>query len=158
MRLVLQVVCLSLVVSLGLAFPGSGRPYPSILPHVDLVISANTNNYNVFTSAGSPASAITVTLTINAGVLVGSTSTAVAALDTGALPVGSSITIINNGTVEGAGGNGGGGGGQTNTGLSAGGSGGPALVLHCPATITNNGNIWGGGGGGGGGGGCGVGP
>lgn len=119
-----------------------------------LTISADTQNYNIFTAAGSPASAVNVQVTINEGVVVGSASTASGAIDTGAFPSGSYIRIVNRGSIIGRGGNGGNGGGTTSspTGGSNGGDGGPALVLHFPVTIANFGAIWGGGGGGGGGG------
>lgn len=125
------------------------------LPAVNLTISANTQNYNVFTAAGSPTSPVAVTLTINAGVLVGSATTASPAMDTGTFPATSTLTIINNGKIIGAGGNGGAGGdgaSDSSWGIGTMGSpGGPALTIHLPVTIQNNGSIWGGGGGGGGG-------
>lgn len=115
--------------------------YVSTIP---LVISANTANYSVFVAAGSPTSAVDVQLTINAGVYVYSTSTANAAIELGALPAGSTVTIINNGYIMGMGGAG---GFNTN-----GGVGGPAINLSAAVSIDNSaGYIAGGGGGGGGG-------
>lgn len=124
---------------------------------INLTIPANTQNYNIFSAAGSPAGIVHVTLIINAGVTVGSSNNSVAALETGTFAAGSTITIINNGNIIGGGGNGGAGGSgwiSVNPAIrygSNGANGGPALSLHWPVTITNNGNIWGGGGGGGGG-------
>ncbi|MBC7419720.1 MAG: hypothetical protein H7328_03235, partial [Bdellovibrio sp.] len=121
------------------------------LTPVNLTIAANTNNYNIFTAAGSPVAAVAVTVTINSGVVVGSSSTGSTSMVTGTFPSGSTITIINNGSILGAGGsgsNGGGGGGNGGTGSA----GGPAFLAQFAVTITNNGTIGGGGGGGGGGG------
>jgi hypothetical protein len=122
---------------------------------INLTIASNTQNYNIFTAAGSPAGAVIVNLTINTGVTVGSSSTATAALETGTFASGSVVNIINNGNIYGAGGAGGAGG---NGGASVenfgsnGLAGGSAISLHYPVSITNNGSIWAGGGGGGGGG------
>jgi hypothetical protein len=119
----------------------------------NLTISGDTTNYNIFTQAGSPSSATTLTVTINSGVKVGSVNTNTPALVTGNFPTGSNITIVNNGTIVGAGGAGGYGSSQA-SGIYSGGpgsSGGSALSLSMPVTITNNGYIEGGGGGGGGG-------
>jgi hypothetical protein len=122
-------------------------------PSTNLTIASDATNYNIFTAAGSPTSAVTLILTINSGVKVGSFSTATPGLTTGTFPAGSVITIVNNGSILGAGGAGGIGGlanGAPGTG-TAGSTGGPALSLSYPVTITNNGIIGGGGGGGGGG-------
>ena len=117
-----------------------------------MTIASNTYNYNLYVAAGSPPTPVTLTLTINSGVTVVSLSTGVPALDTGNFPAGSVITIVNNGTIIGAGGAGGAGGDQYK-GIygGAGSAGGTALSLGSPVTITNNGLIEGGGGGGGGG-------
>lgn len=134
---------------------------------INLTISSNTNNYNIFSSAaGSYVAGISdVTLTINSAVTVGSTSTGTPALDTGTgWASGDTITIANNGTVKGRGGNGGAGGNATYvsgdggsvvgtwTGGGNGGTGGTAFRAQFAATFTNNGSVYGGGGGGGGGG------
>lgn len=72
------------------------------------------------------------------------------ALQTGAFPAGSTLKIINRGSIRGGGGNGG--INRQNTSSTAGSAGGTALVLNFPTTIDNTlGSIWGGGGGGGGG-------
>ena len=115
---------------------------------VNLTISSNTQDYNIFTAAGSPSTPAAVTLTINSGVTVGSTSTSTAALTTGSFPSGSTITIVNNGTIVGKGGVGG--AGNYGDGV-AGAPGGPAFQALFAVNITNNGTIGGGGGGGGGG-------
>ena len=84
---------------------------------VNLVISADTNNYDIYANRGGDyvAGETDVTLTINSGVSVGSTSTGTYALQTGSgWATGDTITIVNNGTVIGKGGNGGVGGDADN--------------------------------------------
>lgn len=127
---------------------------------IALTIAANTNNYNIFSSKGGTyvAGKSNVTVTINSGVSVGSTSVSVAALDTGTgWASGDTITIVNNGTVRGRGGDGGDGGSAVNNSsgghVSAtdggdGGDGGTAIKSQFATTITNNGTFAGGGGGG----------
>lgn len=123
-------------------------------------ISVNTANYNIKSAAIAagwdqvkPLQAI---VTINSGVYVYSTSVGSYALSTGTtFPSGTTLELINNGTIIGMGGNGGIGGGSAppygvmNT---VGTAGGPALLAQYAISITNNGSIAGGGGGGGGGG------
>jgi hypothetical protein len=113
------------------------------LPKVAVTISANVNNFNLFTAAGSPTLPVEVTVTINGGIVVGSTSTA-AAFVVPAFPAGSIVNIINNGYITGIGGNGG-----PVFGSAPGLPGGLALSLAYNTNITNNGVIQGGGGGGG---------
>lgn len=124
----------------------------------NLTIAGNTLNYNLRAAAMAAgwngSSAIICNLTINGGVVVGSNSIASYSIDTGGgWPAGSTITIVNNGYIAGAGGDGGYGG---DTGMRAwaaypGLAGGPALNLQFPVTINNNsGYIYSGGGGGGG--------
>lgn len=119
-----------------------------------LTIGANTNNYNIYMSAGSPTVSKKVMVTVNAGVTVGSSSTAQASLTTGAGWVaGSQIKIVNNGSVIGRGGAGGNGPYGVNYGL-VGEKGGDAIDIQFDTTIDNSGGqIFGGGGGGGSGGG-----
>jgi hypothetical protein len=130
-----------------------------------LTIASNTNNYNLRSAAvaaGWPGSTDTaITVTLNPGVYVGSGSTGSYAFDVGTpWPAGSTVTLINQGTVVGRGGNGGTGGkgyaiGQQLVGTqitTAGSAGGGGLVTTRATTVTNNGKIAGGGGGGGGGG------
>jgi hypothetical protein len=121
---------------------------------VAVTISASTTNFNLRTfldsTYGDYSSIPTdVTVTINSGVVVYSTSTSTPAFDTGnGWESSSTITIVNNGQISGMGGDGG-------VGYNgAGGAGGNAIGLQYPLTINNtSGNIFGGGGGGGGGGG-----
>lgn len=100
------------------------------------------------------------TVTINNGVVVGSSSVgAYAFYVSSTFPAGSVLTINNYGYIVGRGGNGGGGAyfvsssNLSTSGLPGSGAG-PALYVGFATTITNGGVI-GGGGGGGGGGGCG---
>lgn len=129
----------------------------------NVTISANTATYNVkaaaITAGWDQVQALIATVTINSGITVYSTSTATPAFASGStFPVGSSLTIVNNGTIMGMGGNGGAGAGTVLATPpicvvgSAGAAGGPALTVAIATTITNNGAIYGGGGGGGGGG------
>ncbi len=103
-------------------------------------IAANTNNVNIqslFNGTDWADSAKAKKVIVDTGVTVGSTSTANAALLTGT-GRGSTLTIINSGTIAG-------GGGAAN-----GGAGGPAINgQQSGVTILNAGNIYGGGGGGG---------
>lgn len=122
---------------------------------INLTISANTDNYNIFTAAGSPAGDTAVTVTINSGVTVygwEGTIPPPPAFDTGTgWAAGSTLTLINNGTILGAGGIGQSQNDTPGAGL-AGVDGGIALWAQYPVTVTNNGVIAGGGGGGGAGG------
>jgi len=124
-----------------------------------LTISASTNNYDVYTNRGPSyvAGASDITVQVNPGVTVGSTSTPTyAMLVPSSFSPTDTITIINNGLIQGMGGAGGAGGSVTgptniNPGV-AGSSGGNAIYVNRPTTITNNGTVAAGGGGGGGGG------
>lgn len=118
-----------------------------------LTISGNTSNYNIRTSAGSPSDISDVTLTINSGVTVYSTSTVSPSLNTGTgWASGSVIRIINNGNIYGCGGDGGGGGDFDQRDGVNGDNGGEAININLDVIIDNtNGFIFGGGGGGGGG-------
>ncbi len=122
-------------------------------PPVNLTISSDTANYNIAAAAGNPSSATNIVLTINSGVKVYSNSASTAALDTGSLLAGSTVKIVNNGYIIGAGGNGGQAENTNCTGDPTGFSGGNAVNLTVTTTIDNtNGYIFAGGGGGGGGG------
>ena len=125
-----------------------------------LTIAANTSNYNMKVAAANAGwnqtDPLDLTVVINAGVTVGSTSTGAYAFDTGTgFPAGSTLALINNGTIRGCGGNGGVGAGVNSGGgyvaAAAGGVGGPAFIARYAIAVTNNGIIAGGGGGGGGG-------
>ena len=119
----------------------------------DLTIAADTANYNIATTIGKPPSSKKIRVTINSGVTVYSTSVSQPALDTGTLPAGSTVIVINNGSIIGSGGKGGTGPIRPNS-CSAGtpgSSGGNAVNVQVPVTVDNtNGYIFGGGGGGGG--------
>jgi len=110
-------------------------------------IASNTTNVNLrsaaITAGWNQSSALQAT--INSSIVVYSTSTGSYAMTVnGAFPGG--VTLVNNGTILGAGGAGGNGGG--NPGNAAG----PALLVSSAVTINNaSGRIAGGGGGGGGG-------
>lgn len=118
-------------------------------------ISADTTNYDMRADAVAAGwdqvKPLIMTVTVNAGIAVGSTSTSTYAFDTGAsFPSGSVLSLINNGVIVGKGGNGGTGAGWNSTG-SIGTNGGPALRAQYPLSINNtNGTIGAGGGGGGG--------
>ena len=149
-------------IGLGLHFYGTSNRVV-----INLTISANTNNYNIWNSKGGSYAAgnTDVILTINSGVAVGSAGINSYALDTGTgWNANDTITIINNGTIIGKGGNGGNGGtlwygtkaGQksatfeSSTAAGAGQRGGHALRLQKATSIQNNYRIQAGGGGGGG--------
>jgi len=123
---------------------------------IPLTISTNSFNYDVYTNRGPTYAAgiSDITVTVNPGVTVGSTSVPTyAMLVPSAFDGGDTVTIINNGLIQAMGGDGGNGGGFT-PGPGApgapGGVGGSAVYVNRPTTITNNGTIAGGGGGGGG--------
>lgn len=122
-----------------------------------LTISSNTTNYTLNTGkvSGYIAGRTRVTLTINSGVYVYSTSTFTPALTVTGFAAGDVINIINNGFIVGMGGKGGAGGEPSSGGGSGGGGngspGGSALRTTFTMSLTNNGTIGGGGGGGGGG-------
>lgn len=120
----------------------------------NLVIAANTYDYNIRTAAiaagWNQVTPLKATVVVNSGVYVGASSTGTYAISTGtSYPVGSVLTLINNGYILGAGGYGGS-NSNYNTYPGSGGNGGTALNASTPINITNNGVIGGGGGGGGG--------
>lgn len=123
-------------------------------------ISASTQNYNVANAAVAAGwngtQALFATITINSGVYVGSSNTGAYGLTVPALPANSTVTIICNGAIVGAGGAGGAGGsatygGSITAGMTSGTAGGPALLCQAPTILKGGGFIGGGGGGGGGG-------
>ena len=125
-----------------------------------LSIQVTTTNFDASSAATAAGwdgvSPVSLTITVSTGAVVGSNSAASPAMTIDAFPTGSSITLINNGTVVGAGGQ----GGQfvyANN-AQSGGSGGTALKILTTTKITNNGIIGGGGGGGAGGSRCYGGP
>jgi len=123
---------------------------------IALTITTNSFNYDVYTNRGPTYVAGTsdITVTVNPGITVGSTSAPTyALLVPSAFNPGDTVTVINNGLIQAMGGDGGGGGGFTPGGGnpgSPGGTGGNAIYVNRPTTITNNGTVASGGGGGGG--------
>lgn len=125
---------------------------------ISLVISGNTYNYDVYSNRGPTYTAGTsdITVTVNPGVTVGSTSTPTyAMLVPSAFSPTDTVTIVNNGVIQGMGGAGGRGAQAASPSNPlpslAGSVGGSAIFVNRPTTITNNGVVAGGGGGGGGG-------
>lgn len=128
----------------------------SLDPNVHVVIiDANSFNLNLKTIHDTiypvATAGQTVRCIIESGVIIGSLSTSLPALDTGVFASGVILQVINNGLIQGMGGSGGVGGSNPNNG-SNGGVGGAAFIARVPMTMNNAGFIWGGGGGGGGGG------
>lgn len=131
---------------------------------VGINIATNEVAVDLFARAGSPGGAVTVNVTVAAGVTVTAPDNGTPAFDTTGFASGSTINLVNLGYILGKGGDGGfgaeiGQGGATTTDYTAGKpgtNGGPAL--RAPGAgrtfnVTNgSGFIWGGGGGGGGGG------
>ena len=121
---------------------------PASTPELSLTIEADARNLNLWSwiggeMGGAETNYSTFNITIDTGVVIGSTSTGSFAFQTGNFPSGSTLNIINNGTIVGCGGAGGG--------IDEdGGDGGNAMYFSLDATVTNNGTIGGGGGGGGG--------
>lgn len=133
---------------------GGGDPDARIV-----TIDTDENNTNLREAHdsiyGPPTGSDTVTFIIESGVVIGSTSTAQYALDTGDWPEGTELIIEWRGRVQGAGGRGGNGARArfgSYTPPTAGGNGGPAFIARRPVTIDMSGGAcWGGGGGGAGG-------
>lgn len=101
-------------------------------------VSGSTNNYNLKSAAiaagWDQVTPLIATITIGPGVVVGSTSTATPAFDTGAtFPAGTTISVINNGFIVGRGGNGA-------TGAGSGGGGGAGNGLGGGAGVSGIGN------------------
>lgn len=126
---------------------------------VPLTISSNTYNYDVYTNRGPTyiAGASDIVVTVNPGVTVGSTSTGTYSLlvPSSFSPL-DTVTIVNQGLIQGMGGNGGTAGYYNSNQIpfwpgKAGSGGGNAIYVNRPTTITNNGTVASGGGGGGGG-------
>jgi hypothetical protein len=124
---------------------------------INLVIGADTQNYTLSgalasngTYIGSRVGKSTITVTVNSGVYVGATSTANYALQLDGTTTGDTVTLVNNGTIIGAGGAGGR-ASPYRQGFIYGdpGVGGNALYAPRVATVYNNGSLYGGGGGGG---------
>lgn len=128
---------------------------------VNRTISALATNYNmksVAIAAGwNQVTPLIMTVTVETGVIIGSTSTSDYAFTTDSgFPDGSQLSLINNGFIVGKGGNGGKGADAHNLNGAKfagapGNNGGPGLGVVHSLRVTNNGTIAGGGGGGGGG-------
>ncbi len=111
-----------------------------------VIIDANLFNVNLRTMHDSiystPMSGQTINITVNAGVIVGSTSEANPAVDVGTWPVGVTVNLIVVGRIQGKGGDG--------VTLDSGEAGGTALYTRQSIFLTStDGEIWGGGGAGG---------
>jgi hypothetical protein len=123
------------------------------LKEVELTISNDVANYDVFSALGFPEYPIDLKLTIAAGVTVYSINNAAPALRIVGFHEFSKIEVNNNGSIIGAGGAGGGGGQTGRNNGEVGKDGGDALLISLDITLKNsNGYLFGGGGGGGGGG------
>ena len=117
---------------------------------IPLTISSSTYNYDVYANRGGSyiAGISDIQVTVNGGVIVGSTSTgAYAMLVTNSFASGDTVTIINNGVIEGMGGNGGDSQFAAQSGGNPGTNAGNALYINRATTIQNNSVIAGGGGG-----------
>lgn len=120
---------------------------------IALTLSASAYNYDVYANRGGSyvAGISDITVTVAPGVYIGSTSTGTyAMLVSSSFNAGDTVTIVNNGTIEGMGGTGGAAIFGANAG-NTGAGGGNALYVARATTIQNNSIIAGGGGGGGGG-------
>jgi hypothetical protein len=131
-------------ISLGNFYSSSNR--------VRVSITASGNNYDVYTNRGPSYVAGKTDLTVTVPGTIGSANTgSYAMLVPSAFSPTDTVTIINNGVIQGAGGAGGRGSGVGPFNAGAAGSvGGNAVYVNRPTTITNNGTLAGGGGGGGG--------
>ena len=105
----------------------------------NIVISGNVDRYNLYNAVvalgWNQSIMVNISVVINSGVYVYSSTTATPAFVTGTFPAGSNINIVNNGTIVGMGG--------------AGQPGGGAFLAQTSISLTNNNVIAGGGGGGG---------
>ena len=121
---------------------------------IAVALTASGNNYDVYTNRGPAYVAGISDITVTVPGTIGSANTAsYAMLVPSAFNPADTVTIVNNGVIQGAGGAGG--RGRTGVGPTsfpsiAGSVGGNALYVNRPTIITNNGTLAGGGGGGGG--------
>ncbi|WP_417452456.1 FG-GAP repeat domain-containing protein [Kiloniella sp.] len=116
--------------------PGTGDPIDP-LPIYDITLSAHAENYDVAANltGWNGTDKVHVNVTVDAGVVLGSTSADSYALDFTDLPQGSTASLTNNGDIIGY------------YGVVNGGSGGHAVKTSVPLKVTNNGTIYAGGGG-----------
>jgi hypothetical protein len=126
----------------------------TITPLLAVHITSNQTNLNLQTYFGNGHCPGRDTVIIEPGVSVCSSNPGQPALTTGTLPTGSTLTIINNGSIIGAGGDGGAdpaNAAQSPCPTADGGKGGDAIFMasSVPTLIYNNGTIASGGGGGG---------
>lgn len=118
-----------------------------VVPFFSYTIASSTNDVNLRSVANAGGYAAqtpaVVQITINSGVVVGSTSTSSPGVQRGTWPAGVTVKLVNNGVVAGKGGT----GASSSSNATAGG---PALDASAGAlTVDNQGEIRGGGGGGG---------
>jgi|GEM_PF-2888899 len=109
----------------------------------ELAINADAAGVDLAVLLGGPKTAVTVTVTVAAGVTRSSGDTGTPALSTGELPAGSVVVLVNEGTIQGHGGD-----GACEYG-GDGGDGGDAIQTWTALVIDNAGHMYGGGGGGG---------
>ena len=136
------------------AFYGTGPTANRVSISYTFTSNATNASLNITSIGGYTAGTTDVTVTVNSGVYLYSTSTGTAGLALTGGTSGDTLTLVNNGYIMGQGGNG---GGTSWPNGSSGCSGGTALSLGYCITINNtNGSAYIGGGGGGGGGSSGV--
>lgn len=127
----------------------------SPVDNVDLTIDASANNVNIYDLfEDAPTEAREYIVVINPGVVIGSASTSMESLTTGAgWPAGATLLLYNFGQILGAGGNGGTGGSSSNDigqiSPTSGLPGGDAFHLTLDTTVDNLQGLIGGGGAGG---------
>lgn len=111
-----------------------------------IIVDANNHNINLRATHDSlfpaPEVGTTVVLTVNTGVILGSTSSATFSLDIGSWPAGVTIIVHIEGRIQGKGGTG-------DSGAAVGTAGGTAIYTRQVISLSCPGQIWAGGGGGG---------
>lgn len=117
-----------------------------------IIFDSDINNVNLRTTHDllypAPVEGDEVSIIVESGAIIGSTSTAVAAMIAGDWPTGVALTLTVRGRIQGAGGAGANASGSSP--FPAGGAGGVALYTRYPIDVVlSSGEIWGGGGGGG---------
>lgn len=122
---------------------GYGKSNRAVISYTYAANTANAS-LNVAALGGYVAGKSDITITINSGIYLYSTSTATPGLTLSGGAAGDTVTVVNNGYIMGMGGNGGGYSGS----VYGPGAGGSAISLGVSASIINNSYIGGGGGGG----------